>query len=1327
MSSDESDHFFISVLKAILHTCAFINSPCEVLKFLQVIVMDLWTTSKTKNIWLKPDLENTSVTHSNSCSNTHENNLEMENTSAAFGIEDVSSSSVGKMEYDNVCKDFKDSPFEYYMIPVKHENECNGKLATECVDGQVPNMTDSIPDYLDNSSGKVEADSEIDCNVDIENTTNSRGSVKVEGGMDEDLKYGIAMETNDGNMQDISCAKPSNTSGKLKSEIVASNPGYKQVLRIVGHPDSHSTDTVASGSEVNVNIGPTSLQLFVAPQGKVGLTDSDSTEVVASLSEVNANIGPKPLQQFVIQQGKVGSPDSNSTKTMTSRSEVKANICPTSLRLFALPQDILKQTGTVVNRRNSHVITVPTTGGTSTQRVLDYGRSVISFRCPVCNYGTKDMNCLSKHIRTNHPAGTSCQETELNNSIGDDFIPKHNKLSTNENDTQDVRHTRHSALIENVASKSEVNIDIVPTSSHFCTIPQNTVTQSMNTYSGKRTSEVTVRSVFESVQPPKNSNDCVTPYMYMCSMCTFGTNDVNTLARHIRSHPAYRSHQQVQCDLCKHVYANRSMLRKHKLRVHERKSETSSNPRISVHNFNSDKGECDAPKKEKVCIIKKRIHKIFECDVCGFIAPDRKRLHYHKMGHNPRKTFDCDICGYAAQNQYSLNGHMAKHKNYDTDENTLTTNTKLNHPGQKSGDKDIYTPDKVKKVFLCDVCGYSTKFINQLEDHMNQHTGAKPHKYSLCDYQSACRSSLRLHKQSTHTDEKREKRKEFMCDSCDSKFIAKRTLLIHQMVHGETVIEPLSCNICNYNTFNPKLMQEHHSHEDCENPTQRRDYSLFKCKTCAFSSYKTAILLNHMELYKHEADPSNPKDKSELVNESDGKLESKLWKCSLCEFRASSKRFLWNHRRMMHNTDENKETKKVFLCDVCGYSTKSRNQLQDHMNQHTGAKPHKCSLCDYQSACSSSLRLHRRMMHNTDENKKTKKVFLCDVCSYCTKSRNQLQDHMNQHTGAKPHKCNLCDYQSACSSSLRLHKQSKHADGKCKKRKEYMCDSCDSNFKEKRALLIHQMVHGETVIEPLSCNICNYKTYKARLLKKHKSLHDCENSTQRRDYSLFKCKTCAFSSFKTAILLNHVEKYKHEADPSNPKNMCDLVDVSEEKLESKSMKCSMCEFKTSNKRSLRNHRQRMHKCISGLVKKEVSEEKKSNVEEKKTFLCEYCGHRTHDLISFKNHLRLHTGEMPYKCKECDYRARSIGVVGKHMKRRHSGGKGQKKQIKCEFCDYACGEMRTLLSHQTLRHGKDFKPILRCNVCSYKTVKPYNLKLHMKKHTRERRKPENLSH
>ena len=113
-------------------------------------------------------------------------------------------------------------------------------------------------------------------------------------------------------------------------------------------------------------------------------------------------------------------------------------------------------------------------------------------------------------------------------------------------------------------------------------------------------------------------------------------------------------------------------------------------------------------------------------------------------------------------------------------------------------------------------------------------------------------------------------------------------------------------------------------------------------------------------------------------------MKVKPYLCSHC-----GRGFFQQNKRRVHEERVHLKLKKA-VCDSCGLSFATKEDLRSHSRTHTGEKPYKCDRCDYRCARPDYLQKHQRT-HTGD------KPYRCEHCSMMFADRTRLVVHMRKH------------------------------------------------------------------------------------------------------------------------------------------------------------------------------------------------------------------------------------------------------------------------------------------------------------------------------------------
>ncbi|XP_021094755.1 zinc finger protein 335 isoform X7 [Heterocephalus glaber] len=234
-------------------------------------------------------------------------------------------------------------------------------------------------------------------------------------------------------------------------------------------------------------------------------------------------------------------------------------------------------------------------------------------------------------------------------------------------------------------------------------------------------------------------------------------------------------------------------------------------------------------------------------------------------------------------------------------------------------------------------------------------------------------------------------------------------------------------------------------------------------------------------------------------------------------------------------------------------------------------RPYLCRLCGSRFLSHEDLRFHINSHEPGDP-----QLFKCLQCSYRSRRWSSLKEHMFNHVGSKPYKCDECSYTSVYRKDVIRHAAVHSRDRKKRpdptpKRSSFPCPVCGRVYPMQKRLTQHMKTHSTE--KPHMCDKCG-KSFKKRYTFKMHLLTHIQAVANRR----FKCEFCEFVCEDKKALLNH--QLSHVSDKPFKCSFCPYHTFREDFLVShvaikhtggKPFACEYCHFSTKHKKNLRLH------------------------------------------------------------------------------------------------------------------------------------------------------------
>ncbi|XP_039973905.1 zinc finger protein 407-like isoform X2 [Xiphias gladius] len=379
----------------------------------------------------------------------------------------------------------------------------------------------------------------------------------------------------------------------------------------------------------------------------------------------------------------------------------------------------------------------------------------------------------------------------------------------------------------------------------------------------------------------------------------------------------------------------------------------------------------------------------------------------------------------------------------------------------------------------------------------------------------------------------------------------------------------------------------------------------------------------------------------------------------------------------------------------------------------------RCEDCGFMADGISGLNVHISMKHPSKE-----KHFHCLVCGKSFYTESNLHQHLTSAAhlrneqnsveelpeGGASFKCVKCTDRFESEQDLFVHIKEKHEE-LLREVNKYVLEDTEQINRER---------------EENQGSVCKYC---GKVCKSSNSMAFLAHIRTHTGSKPFMCKICNFATAQLGDARNHVKR--HLGMREYKCDICGWAFVMKKHLSThllgkhgvgqrkeRKFECELCERSFSEKWALNNHMklhsgEKPYKCAwpschyAFLNLSAMKDHYRTHTGEK-SYLCDLCGFAGGTRHALTKHRRQHTGERPFKCKLCNFASTTQSHLSRH-KRVHTG----EKPYRCPWCDYRSNCAENIRKH-ILHTGKhEGVKMYNCPKCNYATNSPMEFRNHLK--------------
>ncbi|XP_023132617.2 zinc finger protein 407 isoform X1 [Amphiprion ocellaris] len=786
------------------------------------------------------------------------------------------------------------------------------------------------------------------------------------------------------------------------------------------------------------------------------------------------------------------------------------------------------------------------------------------------------------------------------------------------------------------------------------------------------------------------------------------------------------------------------------------------------------------------------------CGYCGLVVSNATNLSVHvRRKHSKDYGYSCTLCNYSCVTKGDMDRHCFTKKHVRRVQECSNKSPVTNHisaslqePTSTQAQDVITDSQPSDKEQESD---NTASKEHSGEEQSQSDTSQKKKKYdsvsacSLCDFVAQSIPSLHLHVKRKHT-----KDFEYVCLACGYYAVTSREMSRHANTEkhkqkSQKYLEPqgseeqktLALSLkqkemtelpnSNPEPLNPREVSESGSNDSPAMESQNASPSSVNTEAvnavvsvAGGADEKEAKTITPSA--GGEPDPTNQMTEPTAVSEPQQAPEQPQLSVDQSTEQESQEESCKQAQNEHTKADADTQMSKFLLFDPCIVSMKALAEQEQVIEEGvalegeaaviclTGGSPVPSDLLPPSSTFVKKLKSKNEKAR--EEGKKTISRIRCEDCGFMADGISGLNVHISmKHPSKERHfHCLVCGKSFYTESNLQQHLTSaahlRNEQNSVEELPEggasFKCVKCTDRFESEQELFIHIKEKHEELLREVNKyvledteqinrereenqgSVCKYC---GKVCKSTNSMAFLAHIRTHTGSKPFMCKICNFATAQLGDARNHVKR--HLGMREYKCDICGWAFVMKKHLSThllgkhgvgqrkeRKFECKLCERSFSEKWALNNHMklhsgEKPYKCAwpschyAFLNLSAMKDHYRTHTGEK-SYLCDLCGFAGGTRHALTKHRRQHTGERPFKCKLCNFASTTQSHLSRH-KRVHTG----EKPYRCPWCDYRSNCAENIRKH-ILHTGKhEGVKMYNCPKCDYATNSPMEFRNHLK--------------